>query len=473
MKRKRYNIEYMPNLDEFGMNKFFENACNADPSKAAYLANAERTLFYSNPRKARVVYDSLTKRWHGRKARALREALGLRRVGAKAGSVRDVLRDVLGEEKSYWKHDLIATISEALKCDLETAESKWFQQGKARRALVCDRVTTGTWRFYTAPLPDASDFPPEDGTSRFSFYLRVYGNMPAWLKHQPGEVYKAQDSQVLKWMSEKSGSADFKWLEKEFDRVRRYGRSADEPKAVFIYDANEQGWCGRLSLPAKAETPKVVEPVTQEDLDAEAKYYNSLVTDNIAILRAMPPMKTDFQITRYLKKNIKGEYDADALCQLCGDDNIELDFWKYVLQDEYKDDPEVPEGKDWLTCGIDNYGGEDPRGNGRLKGSKWLQQAAPAPKPAPKVERTPEPTPVVEPVKVEPKPEPVKPEPEPKRHIDMSLEFTVQDRTEPNPVLGDVADVWVPPDDESDPWVPPYEPDPEPEEDFSEYDDAA
>jgi hypothetical protein len=71
--------------------------------------------------------------------------------------------------------------------------------------------------------------------------------MPRGLKHKPGERYVAGDSQVLKWMAEKSGITDLDWLEAEFSRVRKFGTSPDDPKAVIIYDPKTAETIGILT----------------------------------------------------------------------------------------------------------------------------------------------------------------------------------------------------------------------------------
>jgi len=102
-------------------------------------------LYYTQPDRARVVQDKLTRLWHGRKIKSLRESIGLKRNGTEPGTVRDILRNVLGE-KSYFKDDLISQIAVARNCDEDEAHDKYFVQGKARKALLHDKET-GTWRF--------------------------------------------------------------------------------------------------------------------------------------------------------------------------------------------------------------------------------------------------------------------------------------------------------------------------------------
>jgi hypothetical protein len=78
-------------------------------------------------------------------------------------------------------------------------------------------------------------------------------------------------------------------------------------------------------------------------------------------------------VLKYLRANIKGEYDLEELDSHCRDG----EYWTVVLNDKYEDEGDgEDDDNEFMACGVDNGGGNDGNGNGRVKGSKWLTASA-------------------------------------------------------------------------------------------------
>jgi len=238
----------------------YERALRCDRQRAAFLLNQDQVEHFNDRTGSRIQYDQLTDTWRGRKTYLPREKFGLPRKGSNPDSLRNRLVAKIGEK--YLTGSEIRSLFENLYGDTK-ADSK-FMQARVKGILKYDE-TTGRWYLWTTPPPNPKDFGAGSGDSQQAEYVRLYGSMPG-LKHKPGERYSAEESQVLKWMGQKCGSTDLKFLEQQYHNVCRFGTSPDNPKAVFIHDKDTRETFGILTYTAEVKAKPEAEPeVTDGD----------------------------------------------------------------------------------------------------------------------------------------------------------------------------------------------------------------
>jgi hypothetical protein len=120
------------------------------------------------------------------------------------------------------------------------------------------------WGGHLAQPPSVDDYDFTQGDGARARYLRDYGAMPECV-HKPelDEKFNPANSDVLKFLMERSGKDSMEWLQAEFHRICRWGTRMDQPNAVFVYNPEKRTWHGRLTYTAEAK------PIEAAKIEAE------------------------------------------------------------------------------------------------------------------------------------------------------------------------------------------------------------
>jgi hypothetical protein len=378
-KTQKLRIEYMPNYtSQEDIIDFFQKAICCDRKKASSLVFQEQNQYYTNPERARIYCDQLTNAWHGRKIKAGREMFGLRRKGDNPNSLRNKL-NALGD-RSYTSTEIRAAIQNLTGCKESEIESK-ATQARIKKIIVRCPVTN-TWRRKGAPLPDPSEYGPGNGESKQAHYVRLYGQMPR-LSHKPFADYSAKDSEVIAYILAQSGNTDLEWSEAEFNRVKRYGTSPDDKKAVMIYDGGDGKWLGVLTYTCenanttKEQKGKAAAATSEDDpiRDGDEILYAYIYDDSgneieryflgkpgnrqeispaaYSKIRRMPVQKNRLAAAKWLQNTVGRAFPAALLLQQDIDERVyipplfeeysDLEIQGYQIKEEY--DRELAEAK--------------------------------------------------------------------------------------------------------------------------------
>ncbi len=246
MARQSHQIEWMPayKSGDERIIKHYQRAYNGcNPQKAAFFFKQDREAYFSNPQESRIKYNKGSNTWSGPEPFPAFEKLGLRRPGANPNSLRYTLDRHIGDR--YLTRSEVCAILE-MEYGEALVESK-FKQARNKGILQQDKPTR-RWHLWCTTPPNSKDFGLGTGDMKRDEYVRLYGLMPRGLKHKPGEAYVAGDSQVLKWMGEKSGNSDLDFLEADLHKARRY-------RAV-VFDNETDETLGILTYLAEAKSDK-------------------------------------------------------------------------------------------------------------------------------------------------------------------------------------------------------------------------
>jgi len=259
MARKSRQIKWMPAYkasDDRIIDHYQVAFKDCDRRRAASLFFQDQNEYRKNPSTSRIQYDKETDTWRGREVYLPREKFGLRRDGDDPNSLRNKLIPNIGI--LYLSGAEIRALFVSLFGETD-AENKFNQARNPKRNMLKFDKKTRLWHWWTTQPPDQKDFGPDTAcTKKRAEYIRVYGSMPRGKKNKPGDKYVAEDSQVLKWMGEQSGSTDLKWLEAERDRAFKAGalkfdKDTGETVGILTYQA-EQKANQKAESVAKPET---------------------------------------------------------------------------------------------------------------------------------------------------------------------------------------------------------------------------
>ncbi len=250
--RPRKWIKWMPAYKS-GDPRIIEHYMTAlacDSKQAAGIFHQDCNHYRRAPEESRIQYDQTTDTWRGREVGLPGAMFGIRRRNDNPASLRNAIEDAIGNR--YLGREALLALAVSL-FGAEKAESK-LKQARSKKFI---RFTHPLWHFWTTPPPPSEVIEAETAALNCSKYAQLYGAMPR-LKHRPGDAYRPEDSQVLQWMSEKSGSTDFQWLEKELRRARQAGA------IKFDNDIESRDSFGILTWQAEQEKlPKAKAPVEQ------------------------------------------------------------------------------------------------------------------------------------------------------------------------------------------------------------------
>jgi hypothetical protein len=221
----RPRIENMPS---YGLQEqivdYWQYAFACDRQKASQLAYQDQQIYYKDPTRSRMVFDSVTAMWKGRWTQVLGPSIGTIRTSYLKKHGKGVLYvklQALGD-LYYFQSELIAAIKVIFKCDDEEAKSKFKMARDPRRGFLRFDDVTQTWRLNKTPLPDPANFGPGSGERRKDEQIRKYGSMPH-CKHKPFAEFDPAKSEVLQFIHSRNEGNSDEWVLAEYRRAMMSG----------------------------------------------------------------------------------------------------------------------------------------------------------------------------------------------------------------------------------------------------------
>jgi hypothetical protein len=176
--------------------------------------------------------------------------------------------------------------------------------------------------------------------------MRLYGDMPR-LQHVPGEDFDPEQSQVFKFMLERSGNTDLDWAQAEYYRVKVFGMSPDRPRAILIYDPKTCETLGKITWDREAKKAKQSAKDNEDAAPIDYELIEALLERYDDLLRNMPSQKTNKQFFKWLRTNVpevKGLND-DELHGSFGEAVEALDKITFYTPDECEDHDDIDHKK--------------------------------------------------------------------------------------------------------------------------------
>ncbi len=257
---KAFSIEKMPTLHESVQRDqifdFFRKCLPKSFSreKVNKIVDSQIALAHSSnwQRSKLRLHKTMEGYVHGRYAKDA-TALFDQPTDGRADNVHNFLQTE-ARGKSYSRSELWSLIAERFP-GRNTLTLYNRAISKDSNMMKLDRVTK-RWHWAFDAAPKLEDVPPDtDDGSKYAERLKLYGTMPR-LKNQTGEAYVREESEVLKFMAEKSGNSNLDWLEAEFNRLSyawinsltgEKDSERDIARANRIYDRGTKEWLGPLT----------------------------------------------------------------------------------------------------------------------------------------------------------------------------------------------------------------------------------
>jgi hypothetical protein len=281
-KHKAYTVEYMPEYTSSDdMIAHFQKCHrNCTQERANRLLHNEQQLFLRDRERSRLWHNEERGSWKGRNTRAATALLGMPSEGGK-DNLRNFLTSSIND-----RYLTTAEVEELIesKYGADKVDSKFKRARDTHRQILQFHRSVRRWSAWGKPEPDSADFGPETAGGKYGDRVQLYGLMPRGLKHKPGEEYVAEDSQVLKWMGERSGDTDIKSLEAEFHRLPKANAkdTAEKiAKAVLIHDKETRETIGILTYRAELKAQQEAEN------KSEACAWPSVTPEQRAIIRSL------------------------------------------------------------------------------------------------------------------------------------------------------------------------------------------
>jgi hypothetical protein len=149
------------------------------------------------------------------------------------------------------------------------------------------------WRFDSAPKLEDLEICTDDG-SKYAERLNLYGYMPR-CKHKPGDVFLAEASEVLRYMSRQSGETDLEKLQAEYNRI---------PKA-WIDSVKEQKDSdrdiARANLIHDRGTGETIGPLTYRD-EMKSKQSEDVCDDASTVKEVEDPEEDEEASTEWIQE---------------------------------------------------------------------------------------------------------------------------------------------------------------------------
>ncbi len=282
MSRKAYTVDFMREYtSRDDMIAHFQKCyrgCTAE--KANRLLHNEQQLWQRDRERCRLWHDPKRESWKGRKTQAATKLIGLPTEGGK-DNLNNFLNSSIGNR--YLTTAELKALLES-KYGADKLETKYKRARDPRRQILKYHGSVHRWNLWSSPEPNAEDFALEPVDGKYGVRLHLYGLMPRGLKHKPGEKFVREESQVLQWMSQRSGETDLAVVDAEYNRLPRSSFNSDNPddkdaneiidRAIRLYDRGTGETIGILTYRAEQAVAAADDAEPEQANQSDSNYVN-------------------------------------------------------------------------------------------------------------------------------------------------------------------------------------------------------